>query len=82
MPAVTLVILFDPLVVVDNVSPPPGFDIVYELGYLRITMPEPPDPLNTVPTPPSLAPPPPPPVVSIVQTIPHFAVCQSQPLCC
>jgi hypothetical protein len=44
VPAVIVVILKLPDVTVEVVNPPPGFDIVSELGYLRITIPEPPLP--------------------------------------
>jgi len=62
VPAVILVILSEPLVVVDNVKPPPGFEMVYMFGYLSITIPEPPEP---PPSPVPSQPAPPPPVFTV-----------------
>jgi hypothetical protein len=44
VPAVNEVTLNPPAVAVESVKPPPGLEIVYMSGYLRITTPEPPEP--------------------------------------
>ena len=66
VPVVNVVILSDPDVDVEDVNPPPGLVIVKLLGYLKITIPEPPAlPAYPQPGPGHAAAPPPPPVLAV-----------------